>query len=100
MIPDPDKPESHNKADAKKLRSLLGGERPLTLAGERVHFAAMAERGLCGFVVFRFAFPHFERGEMQRAAVAERERPRIASPDRAEIHLVQMRGGIDVGLPS
>ena len=100
MISAPDKPESHNKAEPKKLRSLLGGERPLTLAGKRVHLAAMGERGLCGFVIFLFALPHFERGEMQRAAVAERERPRIASPDMAEIHLVQMRGGIDVGLPS
>src|SRR4051794_34661068 len=59
-------------------------------AGARgaVHLRAMVVRALCGLDVLRLAAPRLQRGRLQRAAVRERELPRMRA---LRVHRVQVR---------
>src|SRR6185312_15717341 len=82
---------------APPSRSLLFlGAVPLPFRGEAVHAGAVVEGLLRRWHVARLPAPCLQRHGLQRAAVAERERPRRA---RA-IHRVQVRGGVFVALPA
>src|SRR5204863_7423515 len=76
-------------------RLLLRLLAPLPFRREAVHVRAMVEGGLRGAGVGRRAAPRVERDRLQRAAVAEGERPGCAP---GAVHRVEVRRRVLVGL--
>src|SRR5438874_13582997 len=70
---------------------------PLAFRGEAVHARAMVKRLLRRADVRRLAAPGLQRRVLQRAAVAEGERP---GERTHAIHRVEVRGRVLVGLPA
>src|SRR5512140_896217 len=77
------------RAASRSRRLLLALRAPLAPRGEAVHARAVVEGLLRRGNVRRRAAPRVEGNRLQRAAVAERERPRRAHA----VHRVEVRGG-------
>src|SRR2546423_14043072 len=87
-------PFTSHLSPAPLRRLLLQIAVPLPLGGEAVHAGAMVEGFLCRAYVARLPAPCLQRNGLQRAAVAEGERPGRAHA----VHRIEVRGGVLVGL--